>query len=541
MRLLSTTTFLLEEFSGKNIPKYAILSHRWEDEEVTFQDLQKVQTLTDIKKKGIGKIMGCLKTAASYGCDWVWIDSCCIDKTSSAELSEAINSMFSWYQKAEICLTYLSDVLPGVLSDPRGDYGGQELSFRRSKWWTRGWTLQELLAPRHLMFIDRYWGSIGTRNDLSKMVSQITGIDGPHLKNPRAASVAQIMSWASKRETTRTEDMAYSLMGLFGVYMPPLYGEGENAFIRLQLEIIKISDDESIFAWSDSSNRGGGLLAQHPAAFKQCGSIIQYESDPEKPEFSMTNKGLRIEAHIYSSTDPDSSIQRVDDAIIVFLNCCDINRDEGSPGNLGIYLKWIEGNQFARICAGMLAYEMPDSQIRLDKRQILYVKQRRFDDCPIRGPFNFLIKYKSFPEGFSMRYYVSDNGRIQWIPRGQGKAHEADELLVDRFIGSGFVVALAIANEKAEGFTMILNYLDNHVPEIELLDHANHAALDGLVRANKYEKYSYQNFASMIWDYSFVSADMKRLEDTTDMHTERYEIHISVEPYVGQTCEFSKW
>jgi hypothetical protein len=182
-----------------------------------------------------------------------WIDSCCIDKTSSAELSEAINSMFRWYQNAQVCYAYLSDV--PAIEDL--DHYRKDSEFRRSKWFTRGWTLQELLAPEIVVFYNHDWVEIGTKALMSGVIRSITNIDRGFLMGEseiKPACVAQKMSWASRRKTTRLEDTAYCLMGLFDVNMPLLYGEGEKAFYRLQLEIIKNSSDESIFAWGQGTN-----------------------------------------------------------------------------------------------------------------------------------------------------------------------------------------------------------------------------------------------------------------------------------------------
>jgi hypothetical protein len=288
---LNTSTLSLHEFVGDNIPSYAILSHRWEGEEVTFQDLQSGR---GPEMAGYSKIRGCCAQAALHGFDYAWIDSCCIDKTSSSELSEAINSMFNWYRKAQVCYAYLRDVPAGGVGE---DHLREGSLFRRSEWFTRGWTLQELLAPRSVVFFDRDWVDIGTRYSLRSLVSAITGVKD--MDNFERACVAQKMSWASRRQTTRIEDQAYCLMGLFGVNMPPLYGEGSKAFYRLQLEILKGSDDESLFAWIDQGDYeddlGVGIFAPSPAAFSDSGNVMREWFDPEKPEFTMTNKGLRME------------------------------------------------------------------------------------------------------------------------------------------------------------------------------------------------------------------------------------------------------
>jgi len=168
--------------------------------------------------------------------------------------------MYQWYCGAQACYAYLADV-----------HNGPDVkdSFQNSEWFKKGWTLQELLAPKIVVFFDHDWEEIGTKCGLEESITTITGIhDFVDYEN---ACVAQKMSWAAERRTTRVEDRAYSLMGLFGVYMPPLYGEGENASMRLQLEILKVSDDESIFAWSTKTT-AGGLLAWSPKAFQDSGS-----------------------------------------------------------------------------------------------------------------------------------------------------------------------------------------------------------------------------------------------------------------------------
>ena len=291
MRLLHTSTLKFYEFFGDVIPKYAILSHTWEEEEISFQELQKGESEDQDELRGYRKIKDCCKLAASDGWPYVWIDTCCIDKTSSAELSEAINSMYRWYEEARVCYAYLVDV----------DSAGQtESSLMRtiegSRWFTRGWTLQELLAPNFVVFYDQSWVELGTRSSLSDQISKTTGIKYDHMIRPLRASVAAKMSWASRRRTTRIEDIAYSLMGLFEVNMPLLYGEGRNAFTRLQHEIVKISDDESIFAWEDRYAVESGAFARSPTAFHRSGDLVSVKFPHlERPPYTVTHRGLAIE------------------------------------------------------------------------------------------------------------------------------------------------------------------------------------------------------------------------------------------------------
>ena len=239
MRLLHTTTIKLSSFDDDDsIPPYAILSHTWGSAEISFHDLLNYTKSKLKKSEGYRKIRSCCALAAAEGDHYIWIDTCCIDKTSSAELTEAINFMYRWYQEAQICYAYLADVRIGP-------YGFEDatVAFWDSRWFTRGWTLQELLAPKDVLFYDQNWRQFGSKSSLLAHISIATGIQHNHIHNFKEASVAQKMCWASGRKTRRVEDMAYSLMGIFDVNMPLLYGEGKKAFMRLQHEIVKISND----------------------------------------------------------------------------------------------------------------------------------------------------------------------------------------------------------------------------------------------------------------------------------------------------------
>lgn len=281
MRLINAATLMLEDFSLKAKPKYAILSHTWEvDEEVSYQEML---NKSSSQKKGWDKIRNTCTLTLRNGLSYVWVDTCCIDKTSSAELSEAINSMFAWYQDAEECYAFLSDFSPG----------GHD-RIQDCRWWTRGWTLQELIAPRRLTFFDASWKPVGLRDELCDDIAQYSGIPASVLCHERKLSdfsVAERMSWASKRSTTRKEDEAYCLLGLFDISMPLIYGEGTKAFRRLQEEIIKRSHDLTIFA----GVRKNVLLANSPHDFESCAGIGAHRLGL-KPliEFYITNMGLRF-------------------------------------------------------------------------------------------------------------------------------------------------------------------------------------------------------------------------------------------------------
>ena len=322
MRLLDTATLEFREFIGSQIPCYAILSHTWGEEEVSYQDLRDSQFGS---KAGFTKIKDCCTIAAGDGWSYVWIDTCCIDKTSSTELSEAINSMFDWYQEAAVCYAYLVDV-PGSETN----HADLASSFRKSRWFTRGWTLQELLAPSTLIFLNRDWKSVGTRSSLSSAISMVTGISLSDMANIKHVSIARKMSWMSTRQTTRVEDMAYCLIGLFEVKMPLLYGEGRYAFIRLQLKIISKSDDETIFAWDQCPVSGAGMLAPSPALFRSSGDIRQRSFDERRPPYSMTNKGLRMELLLWRQEQLETAQDQAcgKHIYVVPLNCTRYNGDE---------------------------------------------------------------------------------------------------------------------------------------------------------------------------------------------------------------------
>ncbi|KAG6359715.1 hypothetical protein INS49_010767 [Diaporthe citri] len=302
MRLLDTTTFELA-FNSPSVFKqegYAILSHRWIGSEITFEqlgghiDALRSAGVTPLESPQQDKIRGACQTARAKGIKWMWIDTCCIDKSSNVELSESLNSMFQWYRDAKLCITYLSDVIrKGTDREGFTNEVGQP-----SVWFSRGWTLQELLAPRHLEFFDKNWDPMGDRAELAGQIQKITGIQSKYLKGEtkddfRAACVATKFSWIASRQTERDEDMAYSMLGLFGVTMDPRYGEGWGAFMRLQKELLARSEDESLFAWKMAEPDAGlkllsgvhsqqqenwrenewGLLAPRPVCFKDCGQM----------------------------------------------------------------------------------------------------------------------------------------------------------------------------------------------------------------------------------------------------------------------------
>jgi acyl carrier protein len=367
MWLLDVRTLQLEEFFGSNIPPYAILSHTWGTEEVSFIEMKKPKyRMTAQRKAGFAKIEGCCIQAQRDGLSWAWVDSCCIDKRSSALLQEAINSMFQWYRLSSRCYVHLSDV-------PSGSEAVRMLG--KAQWFTRGWTLQELLAPQKMMFFAQDWIPIGYKTsfreeesqllspngyaekdkvysyaNLTEQISTTTNIPIEFLigkKGLSQACVAQRMFWASRRITTRAEDRAYSLMGLFDISMPILYGEGlEKAFTRLQREIISRTTDQSILVWYRREATSYRLLAESPDCFQNSGSVMQLgRRGPSSAaamtwsSFSMTNLGLRIMLPV--ATKSHISSFDFGDSAEATLHCV-VDDDDGDPRRISLCLLFLK-------------------------------------------------------------------------------------------------------------------------------------------------------------------------------------------------------
>lgn len=241
LQLDSDGSIVFRETTGSDIPAYAILSHTWGKEEITFQD---IETSTDnskiLTKAGWRKIQFCAKQAAADGLHYFWIDTCCIDKKNAVELSAAINSMFRWYQNAARCYVYLSDVSKAKKMDGEGAW---KEAFRTSRWFTRGWTPQELIAPRLVDFFDLEGEQLGNKLLLESDIQDITGITKNVLRGDALSSfsIAERRSWAKHRETAIEEDTAYCLIGIFNVSIALIYGEGKDqAFRWLEEEIHKL-------------------------------------------------------------------------------------------------------------------------------------------------------------------------------------------------------------------------------------------------------------------------------------------------------------
>lgn len=401
MRLINCETGKLEWFFVSQTvkpPPYAILSHTWDgDTEVTYQDYvdflagqgkQPQKNWTKVEKSIVVTLNS--KERLKY----IWIDTCCIDKSNTSELSEAINSMFKWYARAEVCYAQIADFesefvptneMPGYGSNNSWALGHQSYEMplvpanpqltetardrlRGCRWFTRGWTLQELIAPPTVEFFDGNWIHFGNRNELGDLLTSVTRIDKRIFESPGTThqerdimsilskmTIAKKMSWAQNRQTAKTEDIAYSLLGIFGVNMAMTYGEENKAFIRLQKEILAQYNDLSIFAWTanPTGNYGivpefRGILAHSPAEFANAGSFEPSRNAIANPDFTLTNNGLKISAQVRNI--PSSKY------LFLSLNCYD--KSGGQHNIQGITLQLIGFNKYKRTNPSCLAIEL---------------------------------------------------------------------------------------------------------------------------------------------------------------------------------------
>jgi hypothetical protein len=365
MWLINVTTRQLEFFNDANDASYVVLSHTWGADEVTFEDMKDLNLVT--KKAGWHKIQKTCQLARENGYRFAWVDTCCIDKSSSAELSEAINSMFSWYRKSALCLAYLADVHvtpKGSTSDCALDNGTTKEELEVCRWFTRGWTLQELIAPGNIQFYDVNWAFIASKSHIRSEISQITGIDISVLENVDMLAdipVGRKMAWASQRQTTRIEDIAYCLLGIFGITMPPLYGEGHRAFVRLQEEIARNSNDLTLFAWEQDDARDfkyREIFAHSPLEFR---NWMHLRAQPPRfdaeNEFTLTNRGLRIAKNLaYWPRGYSNRRASVDEHLLLGLDCLECSqRTQNRPSWVAITLERF-GSTYVRSSPGRLEY-----------------------------------------------------------------------------------------------------------------------------------------------------------------------------------------
>ncbi|KAL1595949.1 hypothetical protein SLS60_009639 [Paraconiothyrium brasiliense] len=384
MWLLNTKTITLSQQTEDPVP-YAILSHRWgnDEDEVSFVDIQNSEVAQ--RKKGFDKIKGCCAQALRNGLEYVWVDTCCIDKSSSAELQEAINSMYLWYEQSDVCYAYLEDV----------SRKSRHL-IEQSEWFTRGWTLQELLAPKGLLealicdepvnvwhlvvhFFDASWNPLGSLAELVKSIHKATNIRKDLLRGEvklQDCSIAERMSWAAGRRTKRIEDRAYSLFGIFQVHLPMLYGEREAAFQRLQQAILKVAEDDTLFAWTGVSKQFGGLLAPNLEAFND-GALFRASSGGPNLRISGSDapeRRIGITTQLYPWCT---------DTYVVFLGCENIEHGDarGTKSIAGIYLRTLkEDDDFARV--------------EIDGKDMAYFTADEYQSCLDKGKTEIRTPYK---------------------------------------------------------------------------------------------------------------------------------------------------
>lgn len=384
MRLLQYDNdgdFSLIDFFGDQIPKYAILSHTWGVEEVTFEDLMNGPGKT---KASYTKIRFCGEQARRDGLQYFWIDTCCIDKTSSAELTEAINSMFRWFAEAAICYVYLSDVsIDNYCENDHFSQARWETAFRMSRWFTRGWTLQELIAPRYLDFYAVHGTKIGTKTSLDTLISEVTGIPAEVLNYSKRLdeySVPERMAWASRRNTTRIEDRAYCLMGLFGVNMPLLYGEGDYAFQRLQKEIMSLTNQTS----------GLRLLSVHSMPL-----AIETFAKQDEPDYA-------ILSHTWSTNEvsfQDVLLGRAPDrrGYQKIKNCCE------QAARYGFKYLWVDTCCIDKTSSAELQEAICSMYKWYRNARICYVYLEDYDSRA--GPTSELSSCRWFKRGWTLREY----------------------------------------------------------------------------------------------------------------------------------------
>ena len=406
MRLIHLYSYEFREFHRWDIPQYAILSHCWSDYEISYSSFSRIwASLVDVRHR-IDRLIGARRAGGDSGyekivafcqiarstparawsetaleyrevqLEWGWIDTCCIDVRSSAELSEGIQSMYPFYEFSTVCYAYIADV-------PRVDTADSE-SFQTSRYFKRGWTLQELLAPWDVVFCNQRWEVIGHKcthrkdqdgrcklledlqprlgPEINREISQASGIAARYLETPGApleASIACRMSWAARRETKRIEDIAYCLLGIFDVNLPMLYGEGRKAFWRLQQEIMLVSNDPSIFAWDKPRDgTGESVFATGPSDFSGCRNV-RWLKGGSNAEFIMAKRDLEYHG---------PAAKWNDQTFVLRLNCC---FQDGSPIEIAVSnATTFDGAQLSRVCCDA----EPDEESRGTTRKLVEKK-----------------------------------------------------------------------------------------------------------------------------------------------------------------------
>lgn len=516
MWLINTKTLGLEYFAvPENTPPYAVLSHTWGNDELSFAEFKSLNSAATSRRRGFRKIYQTCALAQQSGIPYAWVDTVCIDKSSSAELTEAINSMYNYYRRSKICYAYIDDWEPAqrwVDLAALGELAGEKTTARKHhrplRWFTRGWTLQELIAPIHVCFLDAAWRPRGMKNDreVTPHLSRITGIASSVLNdgdsaNLRRICLAQRMSWAAHRETSRVEDIAYCLMGIFEVNMPLLYGEGKRAFLRLQQDIIKNTTDLSIFAWDVSVSHlvFTDVLAPHPRVFANLGTCAPSRSPfSRESEITVTNRGLRIYTAPFKRKQETSSL--------IYVDLCCATEVGGAVDRRFLVLRNLSDDLYGRFCftsprdsdlqamarterqALYIAQAWDDVANRFDESLIYIAFPGDFDEDPSSGPYRLQVS-ASWPP-FNMAKQLNENissvdvTGMPWFmgylsfnilvkpdgALGQGPRRIGDELVVVYFGGGSStgvkVEAELVKRTVSSGFMNFVGTVEELHPQI---------------------------------------------------------------------------
>ena len=338
---------VLKRFNDHELKQleYAILSHCWstvEGEEVKFEEMSTLSSQGSRRalqeRQGYKKIVDSCRRAEYDGLRWLWVDTCCIDEP---ERDEALKLMYQWYRLSRKCYAYLQDLVDDTLPT--------EAEGWKPRWFFRGWTLQELVAPSVVLFFNKTWKLIGSKEELKSTLETLTRIPEqiltagwfPHPDDHCRPSAAQIMSWAADRQTTRKEDRAYSIMGLFEIHMEMKYGEREGAFYRLQEAILEKYDDHSIFAWF-GRERPGNVLADDPSDFKDSADVLRMDPANAFDDYPADEKGIRIRQRHAGVRLPIARCLGSSSHFQATLACCRKPAEGCEPNPLTIILAYLD-------------------------------------------------------------------------------------------------------------------------------------------------------------------------------------------------------
>lgn len=523
MRLLKYTSaseFMLKEFIGEDqIPPYAILSHTWRDgEEVTFDELMNG---TGKSKAGYKKIQFCGKQAKRDGLQYFWVDTCCINKSDHVELRKAINSMFRWYQNATKCYVYLSDV--SILKRKSSDYAFEfswESAFRDSRWFTRGWTLQELLAPTSVEFFSREWRRLGDKISLKQQIHRTTGIPEPALEGTPLSQfgVNERLSWKEHRQTKFEEDEAYSLLGVFGVHITPIYGEGSTeAFRRLLNEVEKLENCTQHLRLTDPRDdkkrieeTKGGLLEDSYRWILENSDFQRWQKDPQRRLLWIKGDPGKGKTMLLCGiiNELNKSIAKTDHLSYFFCQATDSRINNVTAVLRGLlYLIVIQQPSLVSHIrkkhdhAGKTLFEDANAWVALSEifTNILqdpslnstYLVIDALDECITDLPklLNFIVQKSSV------------SFRVKWIITSRNDAYVEQEL---QLVDSGISLSLELKENAAQVSCAVNAYIDHCLLELPEIQH------DTSLRDSVREKMQQKADNTFLW-VSLVIEELKHV------------------------------